>query len=98
MLTGGLTIENPSVELSGIPPAGGSVLVLLGGITSEVEKNGSLELVEVANIQSVNVRIRLVENYDAKVNQEAYQEAALVHEQRVRTLETLRSTRIRTGA
>lgn len=48
VLTGGLTIENPSVELSGVPPAGGSVLVLLGGITSDVEKNGSLELVEVA--------------------------------------------------
>jgi len=43
VLDGGLTIENPSV---GGLPAGG-VFVLLGGITSDVDENESLELVDV---------------------------------------------------
>jgi hypothetical protein len=48
VLSGGLTIESPSVELNGIPPIGG--FVLLGGMASDVDESESLELVDVANI------------------------------------------------
>lgn len=47
VLNGGLTIESPSVVLNGIPPVGGGVFVLLGGTTSDVDENESLELVDV---------------------------------------------------
>lgn len=48
MFNGGLTIESPSVVLDDIPPAGGGILVLMEGITFDVDENESLEL-EVTN-------------------------------------------------
>lgn len=54
MLNGGLTIENPSIVLDGMPPAGGGVLMLQEGITSDVDENESLELVDVTDMQSAD--------------------------------------------